>query len=486
MEVTRDYWMTAALGGLLAALSLFYAEPLLLAGAVGVAAWLLAAQYAFARALARTDATLSVSQSVSAARVATDEDVPVTLTATTTEPAPLPLAVTAQPPVTTAAGDATDRSVTLSAGERASETSFTVTPGVAGRVSFDPAEVRATDRLGLFTETLARGETATLIVEPRRPRNLHVGAGGERQVGAYGEHPTDRTGGGLEPAEIRQYVPGDPANRIEWKATARLGDPHVREFQAETDRQTILVLDGRNSLAFGPTGETAFEYLREVALTIAGAARDWGDPIGLYAVGDDGLTAEHPPDSTDVHYGAIMDRLRTVEPTRAPARDQATTRAGQGGPIDPAAARRTADRLAGDESRFASGLEPLLSSADAYVARLSDRPLVATARTRVRRLRGRQWTVLLTDDADRTETLETAKLLRRRDDHVLALLAPRILFEPGGLGNLDAAYDRYREFESYRRTLDRLDRVRALEVGPGDRLATLLATRQLATVGGGR
>ena len=104
--------------------------------------------------------------------------------------------------------------------------------------------------------------------------------------------------------------------------------------------------------------------------------------------------------------------------------------------------------------------------------------MFATARTRLRRLRGTSWTVLLTDDTHRTETRETAKLARRGSGRCLVFLTPTVLFEPGGLADLESAYARYREFEEFRRGLDSLDRVRAFEVAPGDRIGALLADRR--------
>lgn len=49
------------------------------------------------------------------------------------------------------------------------------------------------------------------------------------------------------------------------------------------------------------------------------------------------------------------------------------------------------------------------------------------------------------------------------------------LFQPGGLANLDVAYDRYVEFEELRHELSRPDGVMAYEVAPGDRLGAVLS-----------
>lgn len=59
---------------------------------------------------------------------------------------------------------------------------------------------------------------------------------------------------------------------------------------------------------------------------------------------------------------------------------------------------------------------------------------------------------------------------------MLVFLAPTVLFEEGGLSDVGNAYERYRDFERFRRQLARLDRVSAFEMGPGDRLTTILSS----------
>jgi hypothetical protein len=64
------------------------------------------------------------------------------------------------------------------------------------------------------------------------------------------------------------------------------------------------------------------------------------------------------------------------------------------------------------------------------------------------------------------------------------------LFEAGELADLETAYGRYREFEAFRTELERLGPVVAYEVGPGDRLSTLLSSGASGTAtratGGGQ
>jgi hypothetical protein len=67
------------------------------------------------------------------------------------------------------------------------------------------------------------------------------------------------------------------------------------------------------------------------------------------------------------------------------------------------------------------------------------------------------------------------KLARRDEGEVLVFLTPQVLFEPGGLADMEDAYERYVDFEEFRRELARLERVSAFEIAPGDRLEGVLA-----------
>ena len=321
----------------------------------------------------------------------------------------------------------------------------------------------------------------------RAPRNVHVGAGGEPVAAAYSEHDAGRLGSGLEPAQIRPYVAGDETRRIDWKATARLNEPHIREFEAETDRVTVLLLDHRATTGRGRNGQRALDYLREVAIAYLESARELDDPLGCYAVGDECVTVAEPPSADLETYTTIREALTDLTPTAPdPSADGGgTSRSGTLRPPEygrgartPASARGDATALADDESPFATTLRPFLEAADPYVDRVEADPLFATPRSRLTRLRGSTWTIILTDDGNRAELRETVKIARRGDDHVVVFLAPRVLFDPDAMTDLDAAYDRYLDVEAFRRDLAALDRVEAFEVAPGDRIGALLAQRR--------
>lgn len=469
MYGSRRCWSLVALGVFLAAAAVLLRRPAPLLGAAGVGAVLVVGQLAAVRAFERAthlDVTLDVNR-----RHAT-VDQPVTCRLVAERPAHETTAVevTAARPLAARGADEQSRTVRLDPWESRAATTFELTFPVAGRFQFDDPAVRLTDGLGLFTERLTRGPAPTVEVDPRGPRDLHVGRGGERVLGAYGEHETGLRGAGVLPEELREYAAGDPADRIDWKATARLARPFVREFEAETDRETVLVVDHRAAMAAGTGGETMLAYARAVALGVAGTAAAAADPLGLYTVGDAGITFRQRPSPSPSAVGTVRSRLQRLEPTAA---------ATAGGSARPERARRLDERLTDDT--FSRRLRPFLAATDAYVERLSGDPLFGAVSEVTRRTATGRWIVLVTDDADHDRVREATRLAARRATHVLVFLTPGALFDRHA--SLESAYERYAAFEDLRRELDRLPAVSAFEVGPGDRVDRLLAARRARTRG---
>ena len=469
MRVTRRFWALTAAGCVLALLAILFERPLLLVGAAGSGGVLLAAQFLFVRRLTALDRTLEVDLSPARTYLTEGEDVPVTLRAAAAA-SPLSVTVTAQTPSSASTPAIDDRQLTVE-GETPASTTFLVSWSIAGTTSFPESTITVRDPTGLFTETFQRGPAPDVTVEPHTTRTLHVGQGGERALATFGEHPTGELGEGLDPAELRKYVSGDSAGDIDWKATARLNEAYVREHEVETDRQTVLLVDHRERFWHGQPGETKLDYLREVALAFADRAGDLDDPLGLYTVGDGGLTGEFEPSTTAEHHRAIRDALYDLEPT-ASGGDRESARRG------PGSAQRADTMLRSDDSAFGQTLRPYLGAAEGYVQRIEQDSLFATVETYLSRLKGDSWGVLFTDDRNRTELRETVKLARADGDHVVVFLAPDVLFDPGTLGDLETAYDRYAAFEEFRRELTSLDRVTVFEVGPGDRIDAILSTVQ--------
>lgn len=468
MQPTRRCWSVAGAGLVLLALGAVAAQPIAFVGATGLGAYLIGHAVAFTVAAARVDETLSVSLTPSRTHV--EVGTPVECAVRATAATPIPCSVTLDVGLPTPLGDVTGTpTIQLEAGATSSETVLQLEPAVAGATTVGPITLELEHDSGLFTETVSTETAAELTVEPASSRRVHVGRGGSEIAAAYGEHPSGRTGAGLTPTELREYVAGDSADRIDWKATARLGSPYVREFEAETDRQTVLVVDARSRLAGDGNREEPFTAIRSVALAVAGNAEALGDPLGMYAVGDEGLVTRTPPSSAPRAYREIREALQRLQPT-PPERGTQTE---PGDRLPPATARRWADRLETSD-QFARTLRPFVAASDPYVQRIAADPLFETVRSELTRVRGETWTVLVTDDTDRPRLRESVKLASRGGDHVLAFIAPRSLYDDGRTPRAQRR-EAFVDFEEFRRELDRLPRVSAFEIGPATQVNALLA-----------
>ena len=468
MNVTGRWWAIAGTGVALVALGAAADRPILLLGAAGLSAWLLGTAAAASRSMRRLVDRLAVEYDLTAATALVDATATATLTVRRppeTAAAPLAVSVDTPPGVD---GEEMTVSLALDPGTTEATTTASLSFPIVGRFEFPTPTVEVGDSFGLYRTRVRLGSAPTVTVTPRTP-DLHVGQGGEKIRSAYGEHQADRPGPGVTTRELRQYVPGDDVQRIDWNATARLAEMYVRETEGETDRQTLLVVDHRRPMSVGPEGDRPLDYAREVGIGITRAGLDRGDPIGLWTVGGSGPTASVDPGSATQLYGRIETLLYRLTPTGdGDAREVRSV----------VRAQTLAERLDGDASRFARTLAAYTSDADPYMTLLRDDPLVGTVE-RIRNRSGREGLiVLVTSDAQPTELREAVKSAIRGGGRALVFLLPGCLFEPSGLTDLDAAYERYRTFERLRREIDGHPRVTAFEIAPNARLNTVLEHRR--------
>ncbi|WP_318570784.1 DUF58 domain-containing protein [Salinigranum marinum] len=464
MNYTRRLWGVVALIGLFAVAAAALVQPVFLLCAAGLLAWLLAGGYRFVSAVRWLDGALVVEQTPTSPTFV-DEGRPFAVDVSLLRPADVGLRVEPRVPV---AGDTGVVPVELGPDETTGTSTGELTWRVAGEHHLPPAVVHVTDRWGLFATSFRAGSTPTVRVGPPRPRARDVTAGGADLLTTLGRRRTVLRGNGFDLGEVREYVPGDPITRVDWKATARLDDLHVREFESETAVVTTMILDARVGMGAGPAGSTKFDYLRQVALALVGESRRAGEPIGLYVVDDAGVSGL-PARATQAQYERLRERLYTTVPgggdaTTGPRRIHRRS-------------RRMARRMAGtldDDSAFARTLRPFLADRGSATG-VADDPLyrvIASGRARTTLAGGGTvLTVVLTDDENRAAVRESARLARRRDGRVVVFLTPTALFGADATdADAETTYDRLREFDRFRRELAGIAGVSAFEVGPGHRL----------------
>lgn len=99
-----------------------------------------------------------------------------------------------------------------------------------------------------------------------------------------GGFATRRKGHGLEVADMREYVVGDDLRHLDRGTTARTGRLHVRQFQEERDRITLLIADFRPAMYWGMRRAFRSVAAAEALSLIGWNAVESGGRVGLLAL----------------------------------------------------------------------------------------------------------------------------------------------------------------------------------------------------------
>lgn len=114
-----------------------------------------------------------------------------------------------------------------------------------------------------------------------------------------GDHRTLFRGGGVDVADLREYVAGDDLRHLDWNVTARLDTPYVRRYLEDREVTAWLLVDHSASMAFGRAGRTKDVVAAELALVLAQVLSRGGNPVGLMVLGDEpGVVEEVVPPAT--------------------------------------------------------------------------------------------------------------------------------------------------------------------------------------------
>ncbi len=194
---------------------------------------------------------------------------------------------------------------------------YTLSSKQRGFYRIGPATLKSGDLFGLFTSDREDAHQDYILVYPRvvpleelvlpPVRPLGEVRGGLRIF----EDPT-------RPAGVRDYRPGDPLKRVDWKATARHQSLQVRVFEPTVTHTLVVVLNA-DTVANIWEGYIS-EYLERAvtaAASVASYAFDNHYTVGLFSNGTP-LLAERPmniPPAGDLNQLTLMlEALATAGP----------------------------------------------------------------------------------------------------------------------------------------------------------------------------
>lgn len=121
-------------------------------------------------------------------------------------------------------------------------------------------------------------ETSELIAKVRK---IEIKTRGLSSNIFAGQYHTAFKGRGMAFSEVREYQYGDEPRDIDWNVTARMNKPYTKVFEEERELTVMLMVDVSDSLTFGTQVMTKREMLTEIAATLAFAAIENNDKVGL-------------------------------------------------------------------------------------------------------------------------------------------------------------------------------------------------------------
>ncbi len=153
--------------------------------------------------------------------------------------------------------------------------------------------------------------------------------------GQVGGHAVRQVGKGREFEQLREYQHGDDYIDIDWKATARRGQPVTRTYQIERTQEVYVVVDHSRLSAretrspvgvdenaeseIGSGGEhevtTQLERFLHCSLILASVAERQGDLFGFISFADR-VDRFIRAGGGSGHYHIVRDALYTLEPER--------------------------------------------------------------------------------------------------------------------------------------------------------------------------
>ena len=171
--------------------------------------------------------------------------------------------------------------------------------------------------LGASVDSVAGGNVAlpgTRFIDPAalaRIGNLELVARWVVEGFISGLHRSPHLGFSTDFAEHRQYVPGDDIRRIDWRVFARTERYYVKEYEADTNTNFMVLLDVSKSMQYGSGPLSKLEYAKYLAACLTYFSHRQRDRVGLISFDDD-VRAFVPPSAK--HLQQVLHELDRAIP----------------------------------------------------------------------------------------------------------------------------------------------------------------------------
>ena len=192
-------------------------------------------------------------------------------------------------------------------GRKETEISYTIEAPIRGFYTIGPVCVRVQDAFGLFHNEREINLYDDFLVFPKmedikdaliksRVPKIFTGAVNIRNPGE-----------GSNFYNLREYIPGDPMKKVNWKAWARSGKMMVNEYERDAVSDIILIIDSRAVSETGPVSRNSLVYSTRAAASLAQYFLSRRDSVGLVTYSDEIVSVDR--DSGKKQLYVILTKL---------------------------------------------------------------------------------------------------------------------------------------------------------------------------------
>lgn len=131
-----------------------------------------------------------------------------------------------------------------------------------------------------------------------------------------GLHRAPYFGASIDFAEHRGYVAGDDIRRVDWRVYARTDRYVVKQYEADTNANFVVLLDVSRSMGFSSGGPSKLEYAKYLSACLAYLSSRQRDRVGIVTFDED-IVAHVPPSAKHFHVLLhTLDRAQAERPGR--------------------------------------------------------------------------------------------------------------------------------------------------------------------------
>jgi len=153
-------------------------------------------------------------------------------------------------------------------------------------------------------------DSSPLIAARFSARFLDVTKASRALANLAGAKRSYRRGRGVEFDEVRQYTAGDDVRAIDWRVTARSGEPHTKLFHEERERPVLISLDLRHTMRFGSRNCFKSVLAAHTASLLLWSALDRGERVGGMVVSGNRAEDIRPARSRHTVLAIIREMVR--------------------------------------------------------------------------------------------------------------------------------------------------------------------------------